>query len=82
MTGRELILYILKNGLENEPVFKNGRFIGFMTLDEAAVKMNVTRATIETWLYLEKLKGIIVGNTLFISADAESPMKKNYEIKS
>ena len=39
MTGRELILYILENGLENEPVIKNGTFVGFMTVTQAAEKM-------------------------------------------
>ena len=42
MTGRELILYILSNGLENEPVFKDGKFIGFMTEEEARESIKET----------------------------------------
>ena len=34
MTGRELILYILQNGLENEEVFKDGIFVGFIPEEE------------------------------------------------
>lgn len=35
MTGRDLILYILMNNLEDEPVFEEGKFIGFVTDVEA-----------------------------------------------
>ena len=37
MTGKELILYILQNNLENEQVFRNGIFIGFMDETETAI---------------------------------------------
>lgn len=47
MTGRDLILYILRNGLEDEPVFQNGKFIGFITVGEAAEKLNVGIPTVE-----------------------------------
>ena len=41
MTGRELIIYILENDLENEPVFQDDKLIGFLNEREAAVKLNV-----------------------------------------
>lgn len=73
MTGRELIIYILKNGLEDEPVFKDGKFIGFMTLDEAAAKMNVGKATVEAWTKLDTMaldsikvvEGIYISENIF-----------------
>lgn len=46
MTGRELIAYILENHLENEPVIKDGKILGFVTVDEAAAKLGVGHATI------------------------------------
>lgn len=46
MTGRDLILYILANNLENEPVFKNGKFIGFDTEESFAAKHNVGIETV------------------------------------
>lgn len=73
MTGRDLILYILANGLEDEQVFKDGKFIGFMTASEAATKMNVGIATIYVWVNQKKLAGVIVGDTLYIPADSKSP---------
>ena len=77
MTGRDLILYILANGLEDEPVFENGRFIGFMTAEEAAIKMNVGVMTVRIWVGLGKLKGLMIGETLYIPADAKSPMESS-----
>lgn len=71
MTGRDLIIYILKNNLEDEPVFKDGKFIGFITASEAAVKMNVGVPTIWAWYAQGQLPGVIVGNTIYIPADCE-----------
>lgn len=70
MTGRELILYILSNGLEDEEVFKDGKFIGFLTAGEAAAKMNVGVATIYVLVSQKKLSGVLVGDTLYIPANA------------
>lgn len=77
MTGRDLIIYILAHGLEDEPVFENGRFIGFMTAEEAAVKMNVGIMTIRIWVGLGQLRGITIGENLYIPADAKSPMESS-----
>lgn len=71
MTGRDLIVYILANGLEDEPAFQNGKFIGFITASEAAKKLNVGVATIYVWTHQKKLDGVIVGDTLYIPANAE-----------
>lgn len=43
MTGRDLIIYILKNELEDETV-------SFMTMSEAAVKFHVGIETIRVWI--------------------------------
>lgn len=55
MTGRELILYILSNNLEDEPVFKDGKFIGTMTITEAAVQSGIGAATVLTHVALENI---------------------------
>lgn len=75
MTGRDLIIYILANGLENEPIVKNGTLIGFMTVEEAATKMNVGIATIHVWLWQQRLKCISIGDALYIPADSKSPLE-------
>lgn len=74
MTGRDLILYILSNGLENEEIFKNGKFIGFMTAEEAAVKLNVGVATIYSWVTMGMLEGVMIAGVLYIPANAKSPI--------
>ena len=76
MTGRDLIIYILENNLEDKPVLKNGTFLGFMNTTEAAIKFNVGKATIETWFELGMLDGILLGKELFIPANAKLKIEK------
>lgn len=71
MTGKDLIIYILENNLENEPVFQHGKFIGFVTAGEVAERLNVGVATVYVWVYQKRLEGILVGGTLYIPADYE-----------
>lgn len=72
MTGREFILYILTNNLENEQLFdKDGTFIGFMTIEEAAVKFGVGSSTVNTWILLGRLRAVMIGNKMYIPVNAE-----------
>lgn len=75
MTGRELIVYILEHNLENEPVFKDGKFVGFMTAVEVAEKLDVGVATIFTWWSHGMLDGIVFGGTLYIPVNFALPLK-------
>jgi hypothetical protein len=77
MTGRDLVLYILQNRLEDEPVFEDGIFLGFMNEMEAAVKFNVGTSTIRAWVYREMLPAIRIGDNLYIPANAEKPNLKS-----
>ena len=76
MTGKDLIIYILQNNLENAPVFADGRFIGFMTVLEAAKKFKVGESTIGAWVQTDMLDSILVGKEIFIPAYAEDPRLK------
>lgn len=69
MTGRDLIIYILKNGLEDKPVFEDGKFIGFLTAEEAAVKKQVGSATIQAWVDLGFMEGVTVNPGMYIPVD-------------
>lgn len=71
MTGRDLIIYILENKLEDERVFENGTFLGFITPNEAASKMNVGVATVFTWIFRGQLKHVKIGSLYLIPADCE-----------
>ena len=67
MTGRELIMYILKNHLEDEPVFQNGTFIGYMSDVQFAERLGVGLATVHTWMLLGRVKeAIMIGDHMYI----------------
>lgn len=76
MTGRDLIIYILQNHLEDEEVFKDGKFIGFLTPKEAAVKFGVSDATIHAWMSLGMLEGATVTQRTYVPAIAEVNTEK------
>jgi hypothetical protein len=76
MTGRELILYILENGLENEPVFKDGKFIGFTTPDEVAVKLNVGPATVHAWIHQGRVESEAVREGIYIPVQFTNPFEQ------
>ena len=71
MTGRELILYILENNLENVKVFDNGRFLGFLTVAEFAAKWDVGVETVRLWVDLGYVDGMIVYDELYIPCNAK-----------
>ena len=67
MTGRELIMYILENHLEDEPVFQNGTFIGYVPDAKLAEMLGVGVATVHTWILLGRVKdAIMIGDTMFV----------------
>lgn len=73
MTGRDLILYILQNGLEDEPVFDSGILLGFMNEMEAAIRFDVGTSTIRAWIDMNMLPAIKLGNMFYIPVNAAKP---------
>jgi hypothetical protein len=70
MTGRDLIIYILSNGLEDRPIYENGNLLGFITPEEAAEKFNVGVPTVYIWVDLDMLDGVRIGDDLYIPFNA------------
>ena len=67
MTGRELIMYILENHLEDEPVFQNGTFVGYVSDAKLAEMLGVGVATVHAWILLGRVKdAIMIGDTMFV----------------
>ena len=66
MTGRDLIIYILENNLENEIL------INIMTVEEAASKYEVGPATIKLWYKLDTISGIKIRDELYILKKEET----------
>jgi hypothetical protein len=77
MTGRDLILYILENNLENELVIKDGIFIWLMSEEEAAIKFDVGVSTIRVYNTLGMLDGIEINGRLYFLRNAKDPKKKD-----
>ena len=73
MTGRDLIVYILENGLEDEPIVKDGAIIGFMSVSQAAVKWDVGEATVETWAKIGWIAHMIFEGKILIPITAMRP---------
>lgn len=73
MTGKELILYILQNNLENTIVLEDGFFTGFMTAEETAVKFNVGVETVRAWYSCKMIKGTKIGESLYFRKDVSDP---------
>lgn len=70
MTGRDLILYILENHLEDESIFKDGRFIGFMTIADVAEKYGVGSATVSAWIVNGQIESVNIAGNVYIPSNA------------
>lgn len=75
MTGKELIIYILQNDLEDEVVIKDGIFVWLMDENEAAVRFNVGVATIRAWYVCGMLSGTKIGDRLYFLRNVSDPRK-------
>lgn len=75
MTGRELIMYILTNHLEDKPVFEKGKFIGFVTASDVAKDSNVGLATVHAWIHQGRLESVVVNEGIYIPGNYVSPLK-------
>lgn len=75
MTGKELILYILQNDLEDVVVIKDGIFVGFMNEEEAAVRFDVGIANIRAWYTCGMLDGTKIGDHLYFLRNVRDPRK-------
>ena len=76
MTGKELILYILQNNLEDTIIIKDGFFTGFMSEEEVAVKFGVGIGTVRAWYACKMLEGTRIGDSLYFRKDVADPRSK------
>lgn len=74
MTGRDLIIYILENGLEDKPIHDNNTIImenlGFIPIDKVAVMMNVGFSTVIAWMQKGVIEGYTINNALYVDANS------------
>lgn len=74
MTGRDLIIYILQNNLEDVSILDPNIF---MTASEAAAKLNVGVATVRTWYDMGMVSGFILDNTLYVFTSGPIVISRN-----
>ena len=71
LTGRELIIFIMKNKLEDTVICE------LMSETEAAAKFDVGVATIRVWYDYGYIKGgFDIGGTLYLLKDTPDPRKE------
>lgn len=75
MTGRDLIIYILQNNLEDEVVLKDGIFIGYISDEELAARFNVGVETIRVWYALGQIDGVRIGDSVYCLDNVSDPRK-------
>ena len=73
MAGKDLIIYILQNNLENEVVIKDRIIIKIMNEEEAAVKFDVGTAQIKAWYTCGMLDGTKIGDHLYFLRNVADP---------
>lgn len=77
MTGRDLIIYILENGLEDKPVFEDGKLIGFKSLVEVAAEVGVGVETVRAWCMLDMIPHVTIEGVFLIPGNYKNPMEKS-----
>lgn len=76
MTGRDLIIYILQNNLEDEVISKDGFLVWLLSEKEVAAKFDVGLNTVRLWFDLRMIQGIKLGNQIFFPRDVKDPRKE------
>ena len=70
MTGRDLILYILENHLEDKPVFEDGKIIGLLSCGELAQYYGVGGATVQAWIKEKMIDSVKISGGVYIPASS------------
>lgn len=77
MTCRDLMVYILENGLEDEPIIdETGVIVGFSSIEMAAVELEVGIPTIYALLNQNNLDYIVVGGVPLITLESIKKRKE------
>lgn len=71
ITGRDLIVLILENRLENDVIFT------LLSEEELAVRFGVGVAMIKAWVTLGMIQGWTLGDSLYFLKDTPDPRRKD-----
>lgn len=75
MTGKDLIVYILENNLMDEPICKDGTFIGYIPIGKAAEEMGMGIAGMKSLLNMYEVDCVTVGG-IFVPYDYKKCIPK------
>lgn len=67
MTGRELIIWILENKLEDKELLKDGEIYGFTSIEKAAAELEFGPATVRAMMLEEGMSPCNIGDKMYIS---------------
>ena len=68
MTGRDLILYILENGLEDKKIIDGESILGFETLTDAAKRLGCGEASAAALCTMHKIPMLNINGITYIPA--------------
>lgn len=66
MKGRDLIIYILENHLEDIDVLSDLKKLGLYSVEEVAALNNVGKASVKAWCELGRCDYITIGGQIYI----------------
>ena len=81
MTGKDLVVYILQNNLENEEIFKDGKISFLMDEKETAIKFDVGIETVRVWYAFDMIPGIRIGESIYFLKDVCDPRERTNDGK-
>lgn len=82
MLGRDLIIYILQNNLEDADVFNEDFFKHFPTIESVSVRCNVGPATVKAWVDAGYLSGFKINGQVYIFPDSLNSLTEKVKLSS
>lgn len=74
MTGREFMIYILENHLEDTIIVPDEKFlVNFMSKGEAAEMFGVGLATLHAWIEFGLVPTVTIKGIVYIPRDVKNP---------
>lgn len=71
MTGRDIMMFILENHLEDVDLLNAEEIPNFVTVEKAAVNFGVGTAVVQAWLDKGMLDYVLIANRVFIPENAK-----------
>lgn len=77
MTGKDFILYILQNDLEDKEFCEDGVLNWFLTAEQLANDLDVGVETVKAWYRLCMIDGVVIGGSVYFYKGTKRPCLRN-----